>query len=208
MSRMTRGLGSPGLASHRCSHFGVPKRDHPRKLGRADTRVQRFDSCKYACNGYGDTCCTASSLEPVQQSAALQHSRRREKRGTSARKPIGWERLAASTTPLDAVAATASPYAGAPATPAAPRSNKRSGDASRAPARQARERDRRRGGCGRDRQRHVGVGGHPPGRRRRGRCLVLRSAQMTYRPARHRRDACSTASDSLVDRRTGVGNAS
>ena len=27
-------------------------------------------------------------------------------------------------------------------------------------------------------------------------------AQMTYRPARHRRDACSTASDSLVDRRT------
>ena len=103
---MTRGLGSPGLASHRCSHFGVPKRDHPRKLGRADTRVQRFDSCKYACNGYGDTCCTASSLEPVQQSAALQHSRRREKRGTSARKPIGWERLAASTTPLDAVEAT------------------------------------------------------------------------------------------------------
>ena len=37
---------------------------------------------------------------------------------------------------------------------------------------------------------------------RRGDALVLRGNQMS-RLARHRRDACSTASDSLVDRRTG-----
>ncbi len=114
--------------------------------------------------------------------------------------------------------------AGAQTTAAiAPRS-KRHRNASRAAASQARERDRRRGGRRRDRERHVGVGGHPPGRRRRGRCLVLRSAQIKYahhrrlrgttpstrsaHSARHRRDACSTASDAPVDRRTGVGNAS
>ena len=55
----------------------------------------------------------------MRQSAALKHSRRREKRGTSARKPIGWERLAASTTPLDAVEATITVRWRAP-TPAAP----------------------------------------------------------------------------------------
>ena len=90
-------------------------------------------------------------------------------------------------------------------------------NAARPAARQARERDRRRGGRRRDRERHVGVGGHPPGRRGRGRRLVPRSAQIKCRDLHaieatpsctHRRDACSTASDSPVDRRTGVGNAS